>query len=85
MLRALQDVEYMTPYPPGYVTNHIKSILVDIPVGLSVTLEPDDYAGIPLFHFYNTLRSVLTREYGGSNIQMRLDKEQGVIEAMRIR
>jgi hypothetical protein len=85
MLNAAHDVEYMYPYPAGYVKRRISSQIEAFPIGASIKFEPDDYSGIPLFHFHNTLKSTLASEYGSDNIQTVLDAEHGVIEALRLR
>lgn len=85
MLNTMQDVEFMKPYPAKYVTNQIRPRIMDLPVGACVKFEPDDYSGVPMFHFHNTLMTVLAKEYGGSNIQTFLDQQEGVIEARRLR
>lgn len=85
MLNAAHDVEYMYPYPAGYVKRKISSHIEELPIGTSIKFEPDDYSGIPMLHFHNTLVSALSSEYGSNNIQTLLDAERGVIEALRLR
>lgn len=85
MLNTNRDVEFMKPYPARYVTNQIRPRIVDLPVGASVKFTPADYSGVPMFHFHNTLVTTLASEYGQDNIQTFLDKQEGLIEARRIR
>lgn len=84
MLNTVQDVEFMKSYPAKYVTNRIRPRIVDLPVGASIKFAPNDYSGVPMFHFHNTLMTVLSNEYGQNNIKTLLDKQGGVIEARRI-
>lgn len=85
MLNTIQDVEFMRSYPAKYVTNQIRPRIADLPVGACIKFAPNDYSGVPMFHFHNTLMTVLANEYGQNNIQTFLDKHEGVIEAKRIR
>ena len=85
MLNIAQDVEYMNPYPPGYVRSLLHAHIADLPIGVSVRFEPEDYYGVPMLHFYNTLKSTLASEYGNDNIRTNLQQQQGIIEATRLR
>jgi hypothetical protein len=84
MLNTMQDVEFMMPYPANYVTNQIRPRILDLSVGGSIQFKPNDYSGVPMFHFHNTLMTVLAKEFGQGNIKTFLDKQEGVIEARRI-
>jgi hypothetical protein len=85
MLSAATDVEYMHPYPAGYVRNQIQPRLENLPVGLSITFDPDDYSGVPMLHFHNTLVSALASKFGFNNAQTHMNFEHGLIEAIRLR
>jgi hypothetical protein len=85
MLNIAQDIEYLNPYPAGYVRNRLYAHISDLPVGISISFSPEDYRGIPMFHFYNTLRSTLASEYGNDNIRTTLQQRHGLIEATRLR
>lgn len=84
MLSAIQDVEYMQPYPVGYVASQIRPRIKDLKVGQSIQFEPLDYLGIPMLHFHNTLMSIMASEYGGNSVRIRFLQRQGVIEAVRL-
>jgi hypothetical protein len=85
MLNVAQDIEYMNPYPPGYLRSQLYPYIADMPVGSSIRFAPEDYDGIPMLHFYNTLRSTLASEYGNTNIQTNLQQQHGIVEAIRLR
>lgn len=85
MLNTAHDIEYMNPYPAGYVKGRLYPYIADMPVGSSIRFTPGDYDGIPMLHFYNTLRSTLASEYGNENIQTNLQQQHGIVEAMRLR
>lgn len=85
MLNRVQDVEYMDPYPAGYVRNRFHAHIADLTVGTSIQFVPEDYDGIPMRHFYNALRSTLASEYGDENIRTSLQQQHGIIEALRLR
>jgi hypothetical protein len=85
MLNIAHDIEYMNPYPAGYVKSWLYPHIADMPVGTSIRFTPEDYDGIPMLHFYNTLRSTLASEYGNENIRTNLQQQHGIVEAMRLR
>jgi hypothetical protein len=85
MLNIAHDIEYMNPYPAGYVTSLLYPHIVDMPLGISIRFAPEDYDGIPMLHFYNTLKSTLAKEYGNENIRTNLQQQHGIVEATRLR
>ena len=85
MLNVVQDVEYMNPYPAGYVRSQLYAHIADLPIGTSIRFAPEDYDGVPMLHFYNTLRSTLASEYGNDNVRTNLQQQLGIIEAVRLR
>ena len=85
MLNRAQDVEYMNPYPAGYVRNRLHNQIADLPIGVIISLAPEDYDGIPMLHFYNTLKSTQASEYGNENIRTNLQQYHVVNEATRLR
>jgi hypothetical protein len=85
MRQIMNDIEYKHPYPVGYVGSRIRSRVSNLPVGARVQFEPQDYPGVPVRHFHNTLASVMGSEYGYANMRTLMDEHSGVIEAVRLR
>lgn len=79
------DIEYMSHIPPGFVGNWIRNRVTDVPVGNSMKFEPEDYEGVPMRHFHNTLTSVMGSRYGYDNMRILMDQQSGVIEVLRLR